>query len=131
MGMLKRRLLWMALTVLFVLTVTSCSSEKESDVEAETLSTAESESEASRTDETEAAESESDESSNDEVANLVGGTPGNIANGSFWGYQGNKLYYTDNYDLGILDLETGELEKIENAGGSSIQILGEYAYQCG
>lgn len=63
------------------------------------------------------------------VFNTIGGLPGNIANTSFWGFQGNTLYYTANYDLGILNLETGDVSKIKNAAGNYYQILGDYAFQ--
>lgn len=61
--------------------------------------------------------------------NTIGGLPGNIANTSFWGFQDNTLYYTANYDLGVLDLTTGDISKIKNAAGNYYQILGDYAFQ--
>lgn len=61
--------------------------------------------------------------------NTIGGLPGNIANTSFWGFQDNILYYTANYDLGVLDLTTGDISKIKNAAGNAYQILGDYAFQ--
>lgn len=63
------------------------------------------------------------------VYNTIGGLPGNIANTSFWGFQDDYMYYTANYDLGILNLKTGDLSKIKNGAGNSYQILGEYAFQ--
>ena len=81
MGMFKRRFLMMGLMVLLVVTMSSCSSEKEAAVADKVLSTAEAESEMTQTDETEADEAASDEKAKDEVANLVGGTHGNIATG--------------------------------------------------
>ncbi len=61
--------------------------------------------------------------------NTIGGLPGNIANTSFWGFQDNTLYYTANYDLGVLDLTTGDISKIKNAAGNYYQMLGDYAFQ--
>lgn len=129
MGINKGRLLTMALIVLCALVLTSCSPKNEAEVTEVTSSTA-AISESSP-EETESISITETEESDDGPANTIGGTPGNIANNSFWGFQGNKLYYRANYDLGILNLETGELKKIVNAGGNYIQVLGNEVYNSG
>jgi len=94
----------------------------------EALTQADSEDE-SVTDTEEEASKDEDTHTMKDVPNIVGGLPGNIANGSFWGFQGNTMYYTANYDLGVYNLVTGEVYKIKNAAGNSYQVLGDVLYE--
>ena len=92
------------------------------------LSQGNSEDETDTEKETEASKEEVTQTVKD-IPNTVGGLPGNIANGSFWGFQGNTMYYTANYDLGVYNLVSGEVYKIKNAAGNSYQVLGDELFE--
>ncbi|MCD4712315.1 MAG: DUF5050 domain-containing protein [Clostridiales bacterium] len=62
------------------------------------------------------------------VADADGINLGNIANSNFWSFQGNELFYTANYDVGIYNLETGDLSKVENHGGNNSYVVGNDLY---
>ena len=63
------------------------------------------------------------------VPNEVAASPGNIANSAFFGFQNDEMFYTANYDLGILNLETGELSKVKNGGGNHYVVMGDLVFQ--
>ena len=62
------------------------------------------------------------------VAEPGGINLGNIANSGFWTFQGQEVFYTAGHDLGIYNLETGDLSKLENHGGHHRYIVGNDIY---
>lgn len=62
------------------------------------------------------------------VAEPGGMNLGNIANSGFWTFQGPELLYTAGHDLGIYNLETGDLSKLDHHGGHHKYIVGNDLY---
>ena len=62
------------------------------------------------------------------VAEPGGMNLGNIANSGFWTFQGQEVFYTAGHDLGIYNLETGDLSKLDYHGGHHKYIVGNDLY---
>lgn len=64
----------------------------------------------------------------DRVADEEGVNLGNIANSNFWVFQGNELFYPANFDLGIYNLDSGLVSKVEYHAGHYPYIAGNDYY---
>jgi hypothetical protein len=53
---------------------------------------------------------------------------GNIANSGFWTFQGPEIFYTAGHDLGIYNLETQQVSKLDYHGGHHKYIVGNDLY---